>query len=133
LVAVDAKGMTTTPQLPVGFDQRQYETTPLKDNAAFSMLRQNGADGKYPESPEEWTEEFKRKAPDPTKAQMAQAGRPSLARQEAGLLGEVIYGSGLKSGPKGLVRGQMEDVAAPVETVDPETGKPMIKTPVMVA
>jgi len=86
------------------------------------------------EKPGDWTETFDKKAPDPTKAQIAQAGRPSLARQEAGLIGEVIRGSGLKTGLKGLVRSNMAKTEAQVEAeAEAEgNGKPGTKTPVMV-
>jgi hypothetical protein len=96
----------------------------------------------FQDKPGEWTETFDKKAPDPTKAQIAQAGRPSLARQEAGLIGEVIRGSGLKTGTKGLVRSKMaKSTKADPNAVDPDAvdavstgggGKPGTKTPVMV-
>lgn len=92
------------------------------------------------EKPGDWTETFDKKAPDPTKAQIAQAGRPSLARQEAGLIGEVIRGSGLKTGLKGLVRNNMAKTKAELaaeakteaDTAGTDGGKPGTKYPVMV-
>jgi len=98
------------------------------------------------EKPGAWTETFDKKAPDPTKAQVAQATRPSLAEQEAGLIGEVIKGKGLKAGGGGLISSRMAASTAPDETdptvVDPDAvdvvktdsggGKPGTKYPVMV-
>lgn len=54
----------------------------------------------------DWTQTFDKKAPDPTKAEIRQASRPSLAQQEAGLVGEVIRAGGLKTGSQGLISGQ---------------------------
>lgn len=56
--------------------------------------------------PPDWNETFDKKAPDPTKAEIRQASRPSLAQQEAGLVGEVIRGRALKTGSQGLISGQ---------------------------
>ena len=56
--------------------------------------------------PPDWTQTFDKKAPDPTKAEIRQASRPSLAQQEAGLVGEVIRGRALKTGSQGLISGQ---------------------------
>jgi hypothetical protein len=64
----------------------------------------------FQEKPGEWTETFDKKAPDPTRAQLQQAVRPSLAAQEAGLLGEAIRGGGLKAGGGGLISGKMREV-----------------------
>ena len=97
----------------------------------------------FQDKPGEWTETFDKKAPDPTKAQVAQAVRPSLAEQEAGLIGEVIKGKGLKTGSGGLIGSRMaaDDAAAtaPATTdavdvvkTDSGGGKPGTKTPVMV-
>lgn len=61
------------------------------------------------EKPGEWTETFDKKAPDPTRAQLQQASRPSLAEQEAGLIGGVIKGGGLKAGGGGLISGRMRE------------------------
>ncbi|CAB4159658.1 hypothetical protein UFOVP715_68 [uncultured Caudovirales phage] len=63
----------------------------------------------FQERPGEWTETFDKKAPDPTKAQLQQATRPSLAAQEAGLLGQAIRGGGLKTGSGGLIRSRMPE------------------------
>ena len=52
----------------------------------------------YIESPPEWTGEFTRKAPDPTAAQVRQAATPNWAQIEAGLIGEVMRGKGVRSG-----------------------------------
>ena len=52
----------------------------------------------FQDKPGEWTETFDKKAPDPTKAQVVQAGRASLAQQEMGLIGEVLQSRGLKTG-----------------------------------
>lgn len=97
----------------------------------------------FQDKPGEWTETFDKTAPDPTKAQVAQAVRPSLAEQEAGLIGEVIKGKGLKTGSGGLIGSRMaaDDAAAtaPATTdavdvvkTDSGGGKPGTKTPVMV-
>ena len=56
--------------------------------------------------PPDWNETFDKKAPDPTKAEIRQASRLSLAQQEAGLVGEVIRGRPLKTGSQGLISGQ---------------------------
>lgn len=102
----------------------------------------------FQEKPGDWTETFDKKAPDPTKAQIAQAARPSLAEQEAGLIGGVIKGKGLKTGGGGLISSRMAasdpaatDPAATDQAVtDLETietakggggGKPGTKYPVM--
>ena len=94
------------------------------------------------DKPGEFTETFDKTAPDPTKAQVAQAARPSLAQQEAGLIGGVIRAGGLKTGAGGLInsRRAAADPAATAtdqEVVDPNAvdaggGKPGTKTPVMV-
>jgi hypothetical protein len=52
----------------------------------------------FQDKPGEWTETFDKKAPDPTKAQLNQAGQASLAQQEMGLIGEVLQSRGLKTG-----------------------------------
>lgn len=52
----------------------------------------------YIESPPEWTGEFTGKAPDPTAAQVRQASTPNWAQIEAGLIGEVMRGKGVRSG-----------------------------------
>ena len=67
----------------------------------------------FQDKPGEWTETFDKKAPDPTKAQVVQAGRASLAQQEMGLIGEVLRSKGLKTGIKGLVRKKMEEEPVP--------------------
>lgn len=93
----------------------------------------------FQDRPGEFTETFDKKAPDPTKAQIAQAVRPSLAEQEAGLIGEVVRGGGLKTGSGGLISSRMAASTAPDTTdateTDPDAvdaGKPGTKTPVMV-
>ena len=93
----------------------------------------------FQDKPGEFTETFDKKAPDPTKAQIAQAVRPSLAQQEAGLIGEVVRGKGLKAGGGGLISSRMAaSTAAPAPDAtetDPDAvdaGKPGTKTPVMV-
>jgi hypothetical protein len=65
------------------------------------------------DKPGAFTETFDKKAPDPTKAQLARAGQPSLAQQEMGLIGEVLQSRGLKTGLKGLVRKKMEEKPVP--------------------
>lgn len=100
----------------------------------------------FQEKPGEFTETFDKKAPDPTKAQLAQAARPSLAQQEAGLIGGVIKGKGLKTGAGGLINSQRA-AADPAATAPDQAaidqaaidaanvgggGKPGTKTPVMV-
>ena len=90
------------------------------------------------DKPGEFTETFDKKAPDPTKAQVAQAVRPSLAEQEAGLIGEVVRRGGLKTGSGGLISSRRAASTAPDATetdpdaVDAGGGKPGTKTPVMV-
>jgi hypothetical protein len=94
----------------------------------------------FQDKPGEWTETFDKTAPDPTKAQVAQAVRPSLAEQEAGLIGEVIKGKGLKTGSGGLIGSRMaaddsattDPDAVDVVKIDSGGGKPGTKTPVMV-
>lgn len=96
------------------------------------------------EKPADWTETFDKKAPDPTKAQVAQAARPSLAQQEMGLIGEVIRGKGLKSGGGGLIGSRMtvpeatattDQAAIDQAAIDAANagggGKPGTKYPVM--
>ena len=46
----------------------------------------------FMEKPAPWTKEFTAKAPDPTFAELKQAATPSLADQEAGLIGQVMRG-----------------------------------------
>jgi hypothetical protein len=94
----------------------------------------------FQDKPGEWTETFDKTAPDSTKAQVAQAVRPSLAEQEAGLIGEVIKGKGLKTGSGGLIGSRMaaddsattDPDAVDVVKIDSGGGKPGTKTPVMV-
>lgn len=94
----------------------------------------------FQDKPGEFTETFDKKAPDPTKAQIAQAVRPSLAEQEAGLIGEVVRGKGLKTGSGGLIGSRMaaddsattDPDAVDVVKIDSGGGKPGTKTPVMV-
>jgi hypothetical protein len=52
----------------------------------------------YLEAPPEWTDEFRRKAPDPTQAQVRRASQPSLAQIETGLIGQVMRGGGVRGG-----------------------------------
>lgn len=102
----------------------------------------------FQKKPGEFTETFDKTAPDPTKAQIAQAARPSLAEQEAGLIGGVIKGKGLKTGGGGgLISSRMaaSDPAATapaatdqavtdletIETAKGGGGKPGTKYPVM--
>ena len=73
----------------------------------------------FADRPPDWNETFDKKAPDPTKAQIRQASRPSLAQQEAGLVGEVIRARGLKTGSGGLIKSQMEAPAAAAATTGP--------------
>jgi hypothetical protein len=61
------------------------------------------------ERPPEWTETFDKKAPNPSLAEIKRAGRPSLAQQEAGLLGQAIQSQGLKTGSGGLLRRRMPE------------------------
>jgi hypothetical protein len=46
----------------------------------------------FMDKPAPWTKEFTAKAPDPTKAELRRAASPSLAGQEAGLIGQVMQG-----------------------------------------
>jgi hypothetical protein len=50
----------------------------------------------YLDRPDPFTEQFKQKAPSYTKAMAAAASRPSYAQQEAGLIGEVMKGRGVR-------------------------------------
>ena len=52
----------------------------------------------YLEAPPEWTDEFKRKAPDATAAQIRRAATPNWAQIEAGLIGQVMRGGGVRMG-----------------------------------
>lgn len=70
----------------------------------------------FADRPPDWNETFDKKAPDPTKAQIRQASRLSLAQQEAGLVGEVIRAGGLKTGSGGLIKSQMEAPATAAAT-----------------
>jgi hypothetical protein len=46
----------------------------------------------FMDKPAPWTKEFTAKAPDPTKAELRRSANPSLAGQEAGLIGQVMQG-----------------------------------------
>lgn len=139
VMAVDDKGVTTGAQLPVGFDVRNYGKTPIESNASFSLLRQGGAEGVYPNKPDDWTKTFDNKEPTYTKAQLTKEGQPSLAAQEAGLIGEVLQGGGLKSGVKSYRIGSAAadaaaaEIAAKTDGTTTGGGKPGTKTNVMVA
>lgn len=94
----------------------------------------------FQEKPGDWTETFDKEAPDPTKGQIAQAARPSLAEQEAGLIGGVIRGKGLKTGGGGLISSRMAASNPAATTPDQAAidaanagggGKPGTKYPVM--
>jgi len=50
----------------------------------------------FMDKPAPWTKEFTAKAPDPTFAELKQAATPSLADQEAGLIGQVMQGRGAR-------------------------------------
>lgn len=50
----------------------------------------------YLARPDAFTEQFSQKAPSYTKAMAAAASRPSYAQQEAGLIGEVMRGRGVR-------------------------------------
>lgn len=52
----------------------------------------------YLEAPAEWANKFRRRAPDPTAAQVRRAGMPSMAQIEGGLIGEVMRGGGVRQG-----------------------------------
>ena len=141
LMAVDTTGKVIEAKPVEGFDESAYGTTAIEGATGYRMLRQNPigtADNKpiYQEKPEDWTEEFKLKAPDPTYGQVKRAGTPSLAAKEAGLIGEVIKGGGLKTGGGGFIRSRMatgdevaDEAAAAVANAG---GKPGTNTPVMV-
>lgn len=141
LMAVDTTGKVIAAKPVEGFDESAYGTTAIEGATGYRMLRQNPigtADNKpiYQEKPEDWTEEFKLKAPDPTYGQVKRAGTPSLAAKEAGLIGEVIKGGGLKTGGGGFIRSRMatgdevaDEAAAAVANAG---GKPGTNTPVMV-
>lgn len=143
LMAVDTTGKVISAKLAEGFNESAYGTSAIEGATGYRMLRQNPtgtADNKptYQEKPEEWTEEFKGKAPDPTYGQIKKASAPSLAAQEAGLIGEVIKGGGLKTGGGGFIRSRMAsgdelaEEAAAVAVTTGGGGKPGTKTSVMV-
>ena len=141
LMAVDTTGKVIAAKPVEGFDESAYGTTAIEGATGYRMLRQNPigtADNKpiYQEKPEDWTEEFKLKAPDPTYGQVKRAGTPSLAAKEAGLIGEVIKGGGLKTGGGGFIRSRMatgDEVADEAAVaVANAGGKPGTTTPVMV-
>lgn len=141
LMAVDTTGKVIAAKPVEGFDESAYGTTAIEGATGYRMLRQNPigtADNKpiYQEKPEDWTEEFKLKAPDPTYGQVKRAGTPSLAAKEAGLIGEVIKGGGLKTGGGGFIRSRMatgDEVADEAAVaVANAGGKPGTNTPVMV-
>jgi hypothetical protein len=140
LMAVDTTGKVITAKPVEGFNESAYGTSAIEGATGYRMLRQNPigtADNKpiYQEKPEEWTEEFKGKAPDPTYGQVKKAGAPSLASQEAGLIGEVIKGGGLKTGGGGFIRNRMasgDELAEEAAVVAGGGGKPGTKTSVMV-
>jgi hypothetical protein len=52
----------------------------------------------FTEKPPEWDREFNRQAPDATAAQVRRAGMPSMAQIEAGLIGQVMRGGGVRQG-----------------------------------
>ena len=143
LMAVDTTGKVIAAKPVEGFNESAYGTSAIEGATGYRMLRQNPigtADNKpiYQEKPEAWTEEFKGKAPDPTYGQVKKAGAPSLAAREAGLIGEVIKGGGLKAGGGGFIRSRMAsgdelaEEAAAVAATTGGGGKPGTKTPVMV-
>lgn len=76
----------------------------------------------FADKPGEFTETFDKTAPDPTKAQIAQAARLSLAQQEAGLIGEVVRGKPLKSGAGGLIKSKMDKKKIPDATPEVAAG-----------
>lgn len=136
LMAVDTTGRVIAAKPAEGFNESAYGTSAIEGNTGYRMLRQNPigtADNKpiYQEKPEEWTEEFKGKAPDPTYAQVKKAGTASLAAQEAGLIGEVIKGGGLKTGGGGFIRSRMasgDEIAEEAASVAGDDKKPGTKT-----
>ena len=136
LMAVDTTGKVIAAKPAEGFNESAYGTSAIEGATGYRMLRQNPigtADNKpiYQEKPEEWTEEFKGKAPDPTYAQVKKAGTASLAAQEAGLIGEVIKGGGLKTGGGGFIRSRMasgDELAEEAAVVAGGGRKPGTKT-----
>lgn len=52
----------------------------------------------YMAAPAEFDEKFNRQAPDPSMAQARAAARPNMAMMEAGLIGEVMRGKGVRGG-----------------------------------
>lgn len=147
---VDAEGNATQRRIDASkvrvIDQKEGAEQTDNDGGiqrAPTMYTIEYDENSFQDKPGEWTETFDKKAPDPTKAQVAQAVRPSLAEQEAGLIGEVIKGKGLKTGSGGLIGSRMaaDDPAATtpataddvdVVKTDSGGGKPGTKTPVMV-
>jgi hypothetical protein len=83
----------------LGPEWRMVEQTAsgeAQQDSRYTVQRDNST---YLDKPAAWTREFKKKAPSPTKAEYVRAQMPSLAAIEGGLIGEVLTGSGLKSGP----------------------------------
>lgn len=72
----------------------QYQSADSYDAPTYTLTRDVGV---YPEAPGA-IEGFNRQAPNPSMAQARAARRPSLAQIEAGLIGQVIRGGGVRQG-----------------------------------
>jgi len=92
----DPEGSETRTRL--GGDWRMVAQTGYGEAASDNRFTMERANNTYLAKPGEWTKEFTKKAPAPTRAEYQRAQMPSLASVEAGLIGEVMRGGGLKSG-----------------------------------
>jgi hypothetical protein len=101
-----------------GVEQQDNDGGTLKTPTTYTIEYD---EKNFLQKPADWTETFDKKAPDPTKAQIEQAARPSLAQQEAGLIGEVIKGKGLKAGGGGLIGSRMAASTTPAGTTPAAT------------
>lgn len=94
---VDETGNLTPSKLPGGKIE-DYGQTEIPDEDRFKMLRVPGFSDGYPETPGTFDQKFNRQAPDPSFAQVAKASAPSMAQMEAGLIGQVMRGGGVRGG-----------------------------------
>lgn len=92
----DPEGGETRQQL--GGEWRMTEQTGFGEAPSDNRYTVERNTSEYMAKPAEWTREFNRKAPAPTKAEYIRAQLPSLAAVEGGLIGDVLRSGGLKSG-----------------------------------
>lgn len=95
---VDRTGKLTPSSIPEGTALEDMATSEIPGEDRFRVLRLGGKDADLPERPEDFKGAFNRQAPNPSFAQAAKASAPSLAQVEAGLIGEVMRGSGPRGG-----------------------------------